>query len=64
MAVKGQFTQGEFKRGVAPLFNILPPHARNIYPYYGEGDKGGEVAPVIFPSGLKPLRAEPSGVDR
>jgi len=33
----------EFKRGEAPLFYILPPHAKILYSYYGEGDKGGEV---------------------
>jgi len=34
---------GVSKRGGAPLFNILPPHARNTYPYLGKGDSGGEV---------------------
>jgi len=34
---------GASKRGEAPLFNIPPPHAKNTSPYYGEGDKGGEV---------------------
>jgi len=30
--------------GAKPLQNPTPPpHARNIYPYYGEGDKRGEV---------------------
>ncbi len=28
----------QFKRGEAPLFNILPSHDKNIYPYHGEGD--------------------------
>jgi len=30
--------------GASPLQNPTPPpHARNTYPYHGEGDKGGEV---------------------
>jgi len=30
----------ESLREASPLFyRIFPPHARNIYPYHGEGDK-------------------------
>ena len=31
------------REGFAPLKESLPPHAKNTSPYYGEGDKGGEV---------------------
>jgi len=28
----------------------LPPHDKNIYPYHGEGDKGGEVDKWAIPT--------------
>jgi len=30
-------------KGLHPFTNHPPPHDRNIYPYHGEGDTGGEV---------------------
>jgi len=33
---------GESLKGLRPFKNHPPPHDRNIYPYHGEGDKGGE----------------------
>ena len=45
---------GESKRGGSLSFYILPPHAKNTSPYYGEGDKGGEVGkPLIEASEAK-----------
>jgi len=39
--------------GASPLQQlILPPHARNTYPYHGEGDKGGEVDKRISITGI------------
>jgi hypothetical protein len=31
---------------VSPFKNKFPPHDKNTYPYYGEGDKGGEVTNI------------------
>ena len=33
---------GGVLEGRSPSPQNLPPHARNIYPYLGEGDNGGE----------------------
>ena len=30
-------------RGASAPLSSSPPHSSNIYPYHGEGDKGGEV---------------------
>ena len=35
--------RGVSKRDGAPLFNIIPLHAKNTSSYYGEGDKGDRV---------------------
>jgi hypothetical protein len=43
-AIKAVYQRAS-KRGFAPLFNILPPHARNTYPYHGEGERGGGIDP-------------------
>ena len=34
---------GGFRRGEASLIKILPLHAKNTSPYFGEGDKGDRV---------------------
>jgi len=34
---------GESKGGEASLIKILPLHAKNTSPYFGEGDKGDRV---------------------